>query len=290
MSELELDVFIVPYRPILAAVQPMSPGEACWPAISNTLISGERDAVLVDTPLVAEDAERLVAWIRAKRKNLTTVYITHGHGDHFFGLETVLDAFPSARGITAPEIVPSAEGQLEEDAQRFWNAILPGRIPEAPRLPEPFDGDLIELEGEELRIIDVGQADTTPTTIVHVPTLEAVVTGDVAYNGIHQYMAETDREKRTGWIASIEQVRELHPKRIVAGHQDPKARDDMPSAILDSTETYILDFERSLAESDSPQELVDRMIALHGDRTTPHSLWVSAVLVFQQERGGVARR
>jgi glyoxylase-like metal-dependent hydrolase (beta-lactamase superfamily II) len=289
MPALELDVFVVPYRPIVAAVEPMSAGEAYWPAISNGLISGRRDAVLVDTPLVAEDAERLVAWIRAKEKNLTTVYITHGHGDHFFALKTVLDAFPDARGVTAPEIVPSAKGQLDETAQQFWNSILPGQIPEQPRVPEPFDGDLIELEGEELRIIHLGQADTTPTTIVHIPTLDAVVAGDVAYNGIHQYMAETDHEKRKRWIASIEQVRELRPKRIVAGHQDPNARDDMPSAILDSTRTYILDFERSLAECDSPQELVDRMIALHGDRTTPHSLWVSAVLVFQQERGAVAQ-
>jgi hypothetical protein len=81
MSVLELDVFVVPYRPIVAAVEQMSERETHWPAISNSLISGTRDAVLVDKPLLAEDAQRLVAWIQAKEKNLTTHDITHGHGD-----------------------------------------------------------------------------------------------------------------------------------------------------------------------------------------------------------------
>ncbi|MCW3029211.1 MAG: beta-lactamase domain protein [Solirubrobacterales bacterium] len=98
----------------------------------------------------------------------------------------------------------------------FWNAIFPGQIPEHPILPDPLDGDVIDLEGNELRIIDVGQADTAPSTIVHVPSLDAVISGDVAYNGTHQWLAETDHEKRMRWIASVEQIEELNPKIVVA--------------------------------------------------------------------------
>jgi glyoxylase-like metal-dependent hydrolase (beta-lactamase superfamily II) len=94
----------------------MSKGEPTWPATSVSLISGERDAVLIDAVLTPEDAGWVKEWIRATGKNLTTIYITHGHGDHFFGLNTLLAAFPDARA-------PHAQGlhrtrhQLEQPAQ-----------------------------------------------------------------------------------------------------------------------------------------------------------------------------
>src|SRR3989454_10919667 len=179
-SPLRLDVFVVPYRPIVGLVAPMGAGVATWPATSVSLISGERDAVLIDAVLTFEDAGRVVDWIRATGKNLTTVYITHGHGDHFFGLNTILDAFPNARAVTAAAVVPDARGQLSPDLMQFWNTILPGQIPEHPIVPDALDGDVIDLEGHELRIITVGQSDTNPSTIVYIPSLDAVVSGDVA--------------------------------------------------------------------------------------------------------------
>ncbi|HUE59792.1 MAG TPA: MBL fold metallo-hydrolase, partial [Acidimicrobiales bacterium] len=142
-SPLHLDVFVVPYKPIVPFVAPMGPGPSTWPATSNSLVSGERDAVLIDTPLTADNATRVVDWLRATGKNLTTIYITHGHGDHFFGLNTILATFPTARAVTAAPIVEVAQGQLGEQAMQFWNAILPGEIPEHPAVPEPLDGDVI---------------------------------------------------------------------------------------------------------------------------------------------------
>jgi len=77
---LHLDVFVVPYKPIVGLIAPMGAGEATWPATAVSLISGERDAVLIDALLTPQDAGRVVDWIRATGKNLTTIYITHGHG------------------------------------------------------------------------------------------------------------------------------------------------------------------------------------------------------------------
>jgi len=166
-SPLHLDVFAVPYKPIAGLIPPMSKGEPTWPATSVSLISGERDAVLIDAVLTPEDAGRVAEWIRASGKNLTTIYITDGHGDHFFGLTTLLAAFADARAVTTAAVVPGAQEQLSPDLMKFWNAILPGQIPEH-----------------------------APSTIVHIPDLDAVVAGDVAYNGIHQWLADTDHEKR----------------------------------------------------------------------------------------------
>ena len=224
-SPLQLDVFVVPYKPIVGVIRAMGEGEATWPATSVSLISGKHDAVLIDAVLTLEDAARIADWIRATGKNLTTIYITHGHGDHFFGLNTILDAFPNARAVTAAAVVPEAQGQLSPQRMAFWNATFPGQIPEYPCVPQALDSPVIDLEGQELRIIMVRQADTAPSTIVHIPSLDAVIAGDVAYNGIHQWMAQTDHEKRMQWIASVEQVEALDPAVVVASHKRPDAPD-----------------------------------------------------------------
>jgi glyoxylase-like metal-dependent hydrolase (beta-lactamase superfamily II) len=282
---LHLDVLVVPYKPIVGLIPPMSKGEATWPATSVSLVSGEHDAVLIDAVFTPQDAGRVVDWVRATGKNLTTIYITHGHGDHFFGLNTILDAFPKARAVTAAAVVPDTQRELSPDLMDFWNTIFPGQIPEHPIVPDALDGDVIDLEGHELRIITVGQSDTNPSTIVYIPSLDAVISGDVAYNGIHQWLAQTDHEKRMGWIASVEQVEALKPRTVVAGHKRPGARDDDPATILGDTKTYIRDFDQSLSESHSAQELVDKMMVLHGDLGNPYTLWTAAQGVFEQGQG-----
>jgi len=281
-NPLALDVFVVPYRPITALIPPMGNGEATWPATAVSLISGEHDAILIDTPLTSQDAARVAGWVRAAGKNLTTVYITHGHGDHFFGLTTILAAFPRARAVTAAGIVPQARGQLSPGVMQFWTAIVPGQIPEHPVVPEALDGDVIDLEGHQLRIITVAQADSAPATFVHIPALDAVIAGDVAYNGIHQFLAFTDHDKRLQWIASVERIEQLRPRIVVAGHKDPDASDDNPAAILGGTKAYIRDFSQALSHSHTAQELVDTMMDLHGDLANPYTLWTSAQAVVEQ--------
>jgi glyoxylase-like metal-dependent hydrolase (beta-lactamase superfamily II) len=96
-SPLHLEVRVLPYKPIVGLIPPMSDGEPTWPATSVTLISGEHDAVLVDAACTDEDGAQVVDWIRKSGKNLTTIYITRGHRDHFFGLNTILEAFPEAK-------------------------------------------------------------------------------------------------------------------------------------------------------------------------------------------------
>ena len=109
---------------------------------------------------------------------------------------------------------------------QFWNALFPGQIPGHPVVPDALDGDVIDLEGHQLRIVTVAQADTAPSTFVHIPGLDAVVAGDIAYNGIHQWLAFTDHHKRLQWIASVEQVEQLGPRIVVAGQrtQPPATR------------------------------------------------------------------
>jgi glyoxylase-like metal-dependent hydrolase (beta-lactamase superfamily II) len=299
---IRLDVYVSPYKPI-ASLLPRLGGDgrpvpvnrafpslgngrqATFPASSASLISGEKEAVLIDALITTAEAELLVEWIRAKSKTLTTVYITHGHADHFFGLNTVLAVFPQAKALALPEVAPFARGQLARLG--FWRALFPNQLAENLVVPEPMEDRVIYLEGHEIRPVVVGQSDTAPSTVVHVPDLDAVVGGDVAYNGIHCWLASTDHEKREGWLAALDIIERLNPKIVVAGHKDPATRDDDPRAILDATRTYIRDFDKAVAESATPEEVIDKMMRLHGERGNPYTLWVSADGVREQLGGAL---
>jgi glyoxylase-like metal-dependent hydrolase (beta-lactamase superfamily II) len=279
-SKLNLDVYVSDYKRIPGDPAVMSEGQATWPASSISLISGERDAVLIDALITFDEARRAAAWIRAKGKRLTTIYITHGHGDHMFGLSTLLNEFPGARAVALAEVMPAIQSQVTPGYLKFWEAIFPGQIPEQPLLPEALAGNVIDLEGHELHLINVGQGDTDPSTVVHIPALDAVVGGDVCYNRIHVWLALTNHEARLAWLDTIGKIEALAPRIVVAGHKAPGARDDDLAELLGGTSRYITDFDEAARVSATREELVAKMLAAHGDRGNVYTLWTAATAAF----------
>ena len=279
-GKLNLDVYVSDYKPIPGDPAVMSEGQATWPASSISLISGERDAVLIDALITFDEARRAAAWIRAKGKRLTTIYITHGHGDHMFGLNTLLNEFPGARAVALAEVMPAIQSQVTPGYLEFWAAIFPGQIPEQPLLPEALTSNVIDLEGHELRLINVGQGDTDPSTVVHIPSLDAVVGGDVCYNRIHVWLALTNHEARLAWLDTIGKIEALAPRIVVAGHKAPGARDDDLAELISGTRRYITDFDEAARVSATREELVEKMLAAHGDRGNVYTLWTAATAAF----------
>ncbi|TCL71287.1 glyoxylase-like metal-dependent hydrolase (beta-lactamase superfamily II) [Rhizobium sp. BK251] len=262
-------------RPGLTPDVPPGQEEWAWVANSSTLIHGERDAVLVDTFLTTDQSQRLADWVAASGKNLTAIYITHAHGDHFFGIATLLERFPHARAVAAPVIVEAMKAQLTpETIDGFWRKRVPGQIPERLRAAEPLDGNMLELEGHKLVVVDTGQTDTAFSTSLHVPSIGLIVAGDVVYNGIHPYLAETTKQSRLEWIAALDKLEALEPKAVVAGHKIPE-NDDDPRNIAE-TRQYLRDFNRLDETTKTPRELYDAMLELHPNRANPGSLWSGA--------------
>src|SRR5213594_4804362 len=127
-APLQWSVFVTK-RPGLNRELPPGYESLAWVPNSSTLIYGERDAVLVDTFLTAEASQALANWVVASGKNLTTIYATHGHGDHFFGTSTVLERFPGARFVARPEVIKVMRQQASpESLATFWNPRFPGQI------------------------------------------------------------------------------------------------------------------------------------------------------------------
>jgi len=262
-------------RPGLSRGLPPGKEDLAWVANSATLISGQRDAVLVDTFLTSEQARILTDWVVASGKNLTAIYITHGHGDHFFGLVPLLERFPHARAIATSKVVEAMERQLSRDLlENFWRKLFPGQIPERLAVAEPLRNSEFELEGHALVAVDAGHSDTTYSTFLHVPSIDLVAGGDVVYNGIHPYLAETDTKSRIEWIAALDKVETLRPKAVIAGHKVPE-NDDNPR-IIDETRQYLRDFNRLDETTSNARELYDAMLKIYPNRVNPGALWGGA--------------
>ena len=262
-------------RPGLTRDLPYGPEDLQWVANSATLVYATDDAVLVDTfTSIGQNAE-LVDWVRSFERNLTYVYITHGHGDHFFGIKQLLEAFPTARAVGTRGTVAAAHAQGEPAfVDSFWGKLFPGEIPQPLGFPEMLEGNAIALEAHRLEVVEAGFTDTVDTTALWVPDLRLMIAGDVAYNDTHQYTAETTGESREQWARAAEKLAEYDPVAVIAGHKKPDRPDD--PAILSETAAYLRDFNRIAAASSSAEELYARMLDLYPRRANPGALWGGA--------------
>jgi glyoxylase-like metal-dependent hydrolase (beta-lactamase superfamily II) len=254
--------------------EPLPDGQApAFPPITATLIYGARDAVLVDGLLTVAQAELLADWVAAHGKNLTTIYATHAHPDHFFGAGTVLQKFPRARFVAMPNVAAKMRAVLSRQTAAMQQRFPSERFDHLV-VAEPMERPVIDLEGAQLVVVPLGHTDTDDTTCLHVPSARLVVAGDAVYNGVHMFLAESDPQKRRDWIAALDKIEALEPRTVIAGHKRPGVADD-PRAIEESRR-YIRDFDRLVEASASADELYDRMIALYPDRVNPNALRISA--------------
>jgi glyoxylase-like metal-dependent hydrolase (beta-lactamase superfamily II) len=246
-----------------------------WVTNTVTLIYGERDAALVDTFLSAQQSRELVDWVAESGKNLATIYVTHAHGDHYFGLKLLLDRFPNAKAVATAPVVAAIQGQITPDfVKSFWEPRFPGQLPPQLIAPEVLDGDTFYLEGEALKVVELGHTDTSHSTGLYVPSIGLVISGDCVYNNTHLYLAECDEEARDEWLQALDRIESLHPKAVVAGHGVPDP--DSSPRHIEETRRYLQDFNACLATTSTPLELYEKMLSLHPGRVNPGSLWVAA--------------
>jgi glyoxylase-like metal-dependent hydrolase (beta-lactamase superfamily II) len=225
--------------------------------VTSTLISGEKEAVLVDGQFTLSNGRRLAEWIARHDRRLKAIYVTHAHPDHFFGLQAVLERFPGTPVYTAPEVVPVAREMAPRKVAQ-WTPMYGAEIPQQPVLPSPLPEDHLMLEGHRLDILHVGQGDLEHSTAVHVPDLGLLVGGDLLYSGVHVWTADVPQaSQRRQWLASLERLGGMPLRMVVPGHMTP-GQPTTPQVIAE-TRAYLEAFDRSVASATHPDQVVEAL-------------------------------
>ncbi|EXJ72015.1 uncharacterized protein A1O5_04518 [Cladophialophora psammophila CBS 110553] len=277
-----------------------------WSPIACTLIHTASHAVLVDTPITVSQTSALIAWIEQTLQpgaKLAYIYITHGHGDHWFGLNMLLQRFPGARAVATRGTIAHMEGQIAPAAfKAMWASRFPGQIDTAFRLAEPLpetgafylpfsdEGEESEKdrpsdpEGYKFQAVEVGHTDTHSSTVLFVPHLRLVAAGDVVYGDVHCMLGEASTHAlRMEWVRAVETIQSLTPRPevVVPGHVKP--HELCGAWHLERTRRYIQDFD-ALVEGGqvaTARDLVARMKQRWPTRFNDGALIVGAINAFK---------
>ncbi|WMJ67698.1 MBL fold metallo-hydrolase [Stenotrophomonas sp. 24(2023)] len=254
-------------------LRPFHPGPQALFSVSSVLIEGRHDAVLVDAQFGASDAQRLVEQIRASGKRLTTLYISHGDPDYYFGLATLQDAFPQARIVATAQTVAHIQ-QTQAAKLAYWGPKMGADVPARIVIPQVLQGDALELEGQRLPIIGL-DGPTPDRTVLWVPALRAIVGGIPVVAGEHVWMADTQTpQSHRDWLRTLDALAALKPKVVIPGHYAPGAALD--TSALRFTAGYIRAFDVETAKAKDSAALVKAMQARYPALGGDASLELSA--------------
>lgn len=258
-----------------ALAQPLTldtynPRETAVFPVSSTLISGEKDAILVDAQFSNREAQALVERIRASGKRLTTIFISHGDPDFYFGLDVLTRAYPEAKVLATPATVAYIE-KTRAPKLTYWGPILKDSAPARTLVPQALQGNQLELEGQR---IDVVGHDPQHTSL-WVPSIKAVVGGVLTSANIHLWVADAQSaEARQNWLKSLDELEALQPTTLIPGHY--LGEPAMNLADLRFTRDYLLAVQQELPKAKDSQALIAAMKARYPQLHDDSSLELSA--------------
>ena len=254
-------------------LQTFHPGPQAMFSVSSVLIEGRQDAILVDAQFAASDARALVDAIRASGKRLTTIYISHGDPDYYFGLATLQDAFPQARIVATAQTVAHIQ-QTQAGKLAYWGPKMGADVPARIVVPQVLGGDALPLEGQRLALIGL-DGPTPDRSVLWVPSLRAIVGGIPVVAGEHVWMADTQTpQSHADWLQTLQRLQALKPKVVVPGHYAPDAALD--ASALRFTADYIRAFDVEAAKAKDSAALVKAMQVRYPTLAGVESLELSA--------------
>jgi len=238
--------------------------EASFGAVS-VIVSGEKDAVLIDGQFTLADAEKVALEIKKSGKNLTAIFISHGDPDFYFGLEVFKKYFPQAV-VYATEATVNHIKLTEQKKLDVWGAQMGDAITKNIVLPQILKGSGIDLEGQKLEVI--GLEKFPHRTFIWIPSIKAVVGGiNVFGNTFHVWMAEdkesTEKDVRKNWVAALNSIISLHPEIVIPAHMNEAASLDLASVRY--TMEYLLFYEQSLKTNTTSESLIKTLKAKYPD-------------------------
>ncbi len=226
--------------------------------VTSVLIMGEKDCVLVDCQWTRSNAYRVIAEIAETNLNLTAVYATHAHPDHYWGIGYIAQAFPQAKLYARPEDIPIINAQFH-DKTEHWEEVI-GKVNLCRELPviEPLpENNIIELEGEEIQILPKLWGDLKYNTAVWVPSIKTLIGSDILFSDAHPFTCEVSAKGRAKWYAEIEELEKLGAEVVIPGHVKPGTPFD--ERTFTYTKAYLRATEEELAKTNDMKEFFYNM-------------------------------
>jgi glyoxylase-like metal-dependent hydrolase (beta-lactamase superfamily II) len=186
------------------------------------------------------------------------------------------EAFPGVRIIATAAVVARINKVYREKIDKWKRLLGPGATTRAVAI-EPFEGNVMTFESTHIEVLEHIQGDTDANTMLWIPGQRLLIAGDVVFNDMHVYTAETNSKARVTWLSSLNTIRALQPSVVVPGHSKIGALLDASTAVA-FTEAYLLAFEEELAKAKDPDSLVKAM----------KERFPSADLLLAIERGAAA--
>jgi len=228
--------------------------------VSSVLISGPTEAILVDAQFQRNDAQSLVELIKKSGKKLTTIYISHGDPDYYFGLDVITEAYPHAKVLASAKTQAYIKASMAPK-KAYWGPILKENAPQKLVVPDVLKGDTLMVDGEKVNIVGLNGHDPKHT-FVWIPSIKTMLGGVVVFSNMHVFLADTQTpESRQNWYKTLDEIEQLHPTTVIPGHM----LGDKPMTIqsVNFTRKYIQDFEASAQSSTNSNELIDKMKAIY---------------------------
>jgi glyoxylase-like metal-dependent hydrolase (beta-lactamase superfamily II) len=217
--------------------------------VASTIVMGKTDCVLIDAQWTLSNAHRVVVEILETGKNLKTIYLTHAHPDHYFGVGAIAEAFPKAKVVAIPSEADIINKQFFGKME-IWEATIGAhnvcrKQVKVDSLMENF----IELEGHKLEIVSKVMGDMRYNTMVWMPSIQTLYASDVLFNQAHPFTCELTKGEREQWIKDIDKIEKYDVDIVIPGHQKPGMPFDKSS--LDFTREYLVATEEVLAKTDT---------------------------------------
>jgi glyoxylase-like metal-dependent hydrolase (beta-lactamase superfamily II) len=192
--------------------------------VASVIVMGKTDAALLDAQWTLSNAHRVIAEINETGKYLKTIYVTHAHPDHYFGLGVIAEAFPGVKCIALPDVAGMINRQFFGKLDHWENVIGPTNVCRTTVNIEPMKHNYFELEGERIEIIPNVMGDLKYNSVVWIPSIKTLYGSDVLFNEAHPFTCEVTAEERAQWIRDVEMLEKMGAETVIPGHQKP----DMP--------------------------------------------------------------
>ena len=224
--------------------------------VTSTLIMGTREAILFDVQYHKSEAVKLAERVLASGKRLKAIIISHPDPDHYQCAAIWKERFPN----TPIYMTAKALSIFKRNAMTYFTrnrTYYPAETPDSLPAPEVLPTTHWQLDGESIEVVTDLQGDvwSRSNSYLWIPSMRAIVAGDLVFNGVHVWLANSTQKSRAAWLKSLDQLEMHSPRIVIAGHKRDDTTSDSPGTIA-ATREYIKAFDDEMDNATGSDDLV----------------------------------